>query len=65
MAHIPVAISMVVFIALFALLVQKEVLRALGRSGPGRWELVSNTLIGLLVVVYGLMLISRFVRFVQ
>lgn len=56
-------VSIAVFIVLVGLLVQKEILRALGRLQTGRWRLASNVLIGFLLVMYGLILVARFFTF--
>jgi len=59
---IPATGAMVMFAFLFLLLVQREVRSTLGYSGSRRWRLASDSLIGLLVVVYGFILISRFLN---
>jgi len=57
---IPTIDAMLIFALLFILLVQREVRYALGHPGSRRWRIASDSLIGLLVVVYGFILLSRF-----
>jgi len=59
---IPVPYAVVVFALLLLLLVQREVRSALGKSGSRRWRIASDSLIGVLVLAYGIMLISRFLN---
>lgn len=63
MADFSTLVSVAVFAALAGLLMQKEILRALGRFQTGRWRLASNVMIGVLLVIYGLILYSRFLAF--
>ena len=56
---VPTLYGVIVFVVLFLLLVQKEILRALGRPG---WRGTSNSFVGLLLVLYGLILLSRFLN---
>ena len=60
---VPNAYSMAVFLILFSLLVQKEVLRAWGRPGSPRWIKTSNILIIILLFTYGVILLLRLVSF--
>lgn len=62
---VPTVYGVAVFVLLLGLLVQKEILRALGRTSPQGWRLISNLLIGMLLVVYGLILLSRLINIVQ
>jgi len=57
---VPAIYGLVVFVLLFLLLFQKEVMRALGQAGTRGWRAASNSMIGLLVVLYALILLSRF-----
>jgi hypothetical protein len=59
---IPTQVGLIVFVVLFVLLVLKEILRALDKLGSRKWRVVSNSLIGLLLVVYGTILLSRFLN---
>jgi len=59
---IPTIHAMLIFALLFIFLVQREVRYALGRPGSRRWRIASDSLIGLLVVVYGFILLSRFLN---
>jgi uncharacterized membrane protein YqhA len=59
---IPTQFGLIVFVVLFVLLVLKEILRALDKLGSRKWRVVSNSLIGLLLVVYGTILLSRFLN---
>lgn len=59
---VPTVYGLVVFVVLLLLLYQKEVMRALGQAGTRRWRRASNSLIGLLFVLYALILLSRFLE---
>jgi hypothetical protein len=59
---IPTQFGLIVFVVLFVLLVLKEILRALDKLGSRKWRVVSNSLIGILLVVYGTILLSRFLN---
>jgi len=59
---IPATYALMVFALLFLLLVQREVRSALGKQGSRRWRIASDSLIGVLVMLYGIILISRFVN---
>jgi hypothetical protein len=60
---LPTGFAVVIFTLLVALLVQKEVLRAWERPGPAAWERISNMLIVVLLLVYGLLLLARLASF--
>jgi len=62
MPTIPTVNALLVFSLLLVLLVQGEVLRAIGKPPVGRWRLASTSLTALLILVYGLILVSRFVN---
>jgi len=62
LTKIPASHALLVFVLLFLLLVIREVRSAFGRPGSRRWQIASDSLIGVLVVVYGIILISRFLN---
>jgi len=53
---------MTVFVLVFFLLLQREVRTALGDIKNRRWRIILDSVTGVLVVVYGIMLISRFLN---
>jgi hypothetical protein len=57
---IPTTYTALVFGLLFFLLVHREVLGALGWKGSRGWRIISTSLIGLLLMLYGVILLSRF-----
>lgn len=57
---IPTIYGVIVFGLLFLLLFQKEIMRALGQAGTRGWRVASNSTIGLLLVLYALILLTRF-----
>jgi hypothetical protein len=59
--NIPRALVFVVFVLLVVLLVQKEVLRQLGKPVSHRWTVASNTLIITLLALYGFFVLSKFI----
>ncbi len=59
---IPTQYGLVVFVILVVLLVLKEILRALDKLGSRQWRVASNSLIALLLVLYGTILLSRFLN---
>lgn len=71
--RIPPVYGVVVALVLLALLIQKEIRRAVaspnsrpGRGAPvlaRRWNRVENWLIGLLLGLYGLILLARLISF--
>jgi hypothetical protein len=61
--RIPTAHAAILFILLFALLAQKEILRPFGRPASSAWQSVSNWLIGVTFVLYGFVLLFRFLSF--
>ncbi len=58
--EIPPAIGMAIFGLLVMLILQKEVLRVMGRAASRRQRVTSNWLIGILLVSYGGVLLIRF-----
>jgi len=59
---IPPIYALVLFAFLFLLIVQREVRSALGKPGSRGWRIASDSLIGVLVMLYGIILISRFIK---
>jgi uncharacterized membrane protein YdcZ (DUF606 family) len=57
---VPTGYTVTVFVLLCLLLIYKEVLRALGRSGSRQWRFFINSSIGVLLMAYGAILLSRF-----
>jgi hypothetical protein len=62
---IPTPYVVAVFTLLVLLLVLREVRAAMGKPGSRRWRVISDSLLGMLVLVYGFILISRFINLLQ
>ncbi len=57
---IPNSVTALVFALLIFLILHREILGALGWQGPRRWRFISTSLIALLLMLYGVILLSRF-----
>jgi hypothetical protein len=59
----PTPFSLTIFAILVVLLAQREILRAAEVRVSPLWTVTSNSLIGLLLMVYGFALLARFLSF--
>lgn len=61
--RIPTAYAAILFMLLFVLLAKKEILHPFGRPASSAWRSVFNWLIGVTFVLYGFVLLFRFLSF--